>query len=149
MKRDLPEPADRTKALREQLVLAQVRLMELEDERDAALARIAGVEKLLRQAQALADTAESERSRAQAETAAHASALELAQTELAATKAQLEQTLAVLHDTEAALGQSRRACDEHRRTGRHAEEALARLHASRSWRWTAWLRQLEKLFGAR
>jgi chromosome segregation ATPase len=135
--------------LRTQLILAQVRLMELEDERDAALARIAGVEKLLQKAQALADTAESERSRAQAETAAHASALELARADLAETIAQLEQTLAVLHDTEAALGQSRRVCDEQRHAAQDLEETLTRLRASRSWRWTAWLRQLEKLFGAR
>jgi chromosome segregation ATPase len=134
--------------LREQLILAQVRLMELEDERDAALARIAGVERLLGQAQALADTAKEERGRAHAEAAARISELEQARATLASATEQLEQTRATLRHTEEALAQSRLACEEHQRALQDAERMLAGLRASRSWRWTAWLRSLEKLFGA-
>ena len=55
MKPDPAEPADHLNLLRQQLILAQVRIMELEDGRDELLPRLAGVEKLLATAQGLAD----------------------------------------------------------------------------------------------
>src|SRR5882757_8079427 len=50
-----PDPAEMLQRVRQQLILAQVRIMELEDVRDATGARLGDSEKLLENAQALAD----------------------------------------------------------------------------------------------
>ena len=55
MKPAPPEPSDLVNRLRQQLILAQVRIMELEDERDALAPRWAELEQLLAAAQTLAD----------------------------------------------------------------------------------------------
>jgi hypothetical protein len=55
MKNDPAEPADLVQKLRQQMILAQVRIMELEDERDELAPRAAELEKLLGAAQELAD----------------------------------------------------------------------------------------------
>lgn len=54
MKPVSPQRSDEN-ALREQLILAQVRIMELEDERDETAARMKVTEGLLRDAQTIAD----------------------------------------------------------------------------------------------
>ncbi|MDI1318910.1 MAG: hypothetical protein PSW75_01785, partial [bacterium] len=55
MKPDSQEPADLLNLLRQQLILAQVRIMELEDERDGLTPRLAELTQLLAAAQTLAD----------------------------------------------------------------------------------------------
>lgn len=55
MKPDPAAPADQLNVLRQQLILAQVRIMELEDARDELAPRLADLERLLAGAQALAD----------------------------------------------------------------------------------------------
>src|SRR5258708_14696242 len=55
MKPDPAAPADRLNLLRQQVIMAQVRIMELEDERDELRPKLAGTEKLLVAAQTLAD----------------------------------------------------------------------------------------------
>src|SRR5207244_4113651 len=54
MKSDPPAPTDLLALLRQQLLLAQVRLMELEDERDELAPRLAEADALLAAAQSLA-----------------------------------------------------------------------------------------------
>src|SRR4051812_35315467 len=55
MKPDPAVPADQLNLLRQQLILAQVRIMELEDTRDEVQPRMAGLDKLLAAAQDLVD----------------------------------------------------------------------------------------------
>ena len=55
MTSDHPESAELLQRVRQQLILAQVRIMELEDVRDELAPRLAQVEDLLTAAQTLAD----------------------------------------------------------------------------------------------
>lgn len=184
MKSENPAPADPTHLLRQQLILAQVRLMELEDARDELAPRLAAVEQLLAGAQALADrkaeeAAHLEQVRAglqqQYEHLRHMQhvtnqALEDTRATLTATAAreaalldearQLQQLIA----SQAALAREHlaRLADLTQRLDAAQAESAARLarltqldaeqramKASRSWRWTAWLRSLERAFGRR
>lgn len=179
-----PEPAELIQRLRQQLILAQVRLMELEDERDETTPRLTAAEQLLGAAQALADrqaeaAAHLEKVRADlqaqyehmrhmqhvtnealtatraelaAEQAAHAAA-RAAGSETAAARDRLELQLDRAREEilglEHALQRSR--AEGEARAGRIAELDAERsaLKASRSWRWTAWLRALERALGRR
>jgi len=135
MKPASPEPADLVPRLRQQLILAQVRIMELEDIRETLAPRLAELEKLLAQAQTLADLKTGEAAhltRVLADTQAHAAHLQgmgvkLAE-DLSAVAAKLEQREIRLTQLEA--------------TVRELESGLAAIKSSRSWRWTAWLRTL-------
>lgn len=182
MKTDPVEPADPLNLLRQQLLLAQVRLMELEDVRDDLGPKAAETGKQLTAAQLLLDQ--------KSEEAAH-----LAKT-LAELQAQYDYLRHMQHVTNEALNESRqevakaaaRLADAQQRitqlqregvaladqvsqlsanlqkTSRELSEensiATARfirnneldaeiraLKSSRSWRWTGWLRSLEKYFG--
>ena len=135
MKPDQPDPAEIPQRVRQQLILAQVRIMELEDARDAAAGRLAEIERLLRTAQALADqkldeAAQTEKVRADLQVQFdHLHQVQTATTAaLEAARSQLEKTTA-----RAAAQQFRVA---------ELETELRKLKASRSWRWTAWLRAL-------
>ena len=55
MKPDQPDPAEVLHRVRQQLILAQVRIMELEDVRDETGARLGNSDHLLRAAQILTD----------------------------------------------------------------------------------------------
>jgi len=166
--------------LRQQLLLAQVRIMELEDSRDECTPGLAQAESLLGEAQILAErkieeAAHLEKVRielqAQYTHLQHAqhvthTALEAARTEIT-TKDQRIETL--LQETEllqklikelSGAGQShleRITTLETELAGMRLEAAahVSRikqldterndLKASRSWRWTAWLRAIERL----
>ncbi|MCC6416078.1 MAG: hypothetical protein IT582_09225 [Opitutaceae bacterium] len=171
------QPVDHQQLLRQQLILAQARILDLEDLRDELQPRIATLESLLREAQQLADTkAEQadhlERARAdlqaQYEHMRHMqhvtnTALEGTRAQLAAASesiARLEQAqsglLLQLGHTHDELGHAH----EHIRGLRADAAALtarvSKLDAerramqnSRSWRWTAWLRGLERALARR
>lgn len=142
-----PEPTDLVQRLRQQLILAQVRIMELEDARDASASKLAEAERLTQAAQSLADLKLAE--------AAHLT------TVLADLRARHESSLATQRETDAQLAAARtdlKARDAELRESRAAYEALDQSRArfaneldattrSRSWRWTAWLRLLERLLG--
>ncbi len=181
MKTDPVEPADLLTLLRQQLILAQVRIMELEDVRDELSPKLADVEKLLAAAQNLADQ--------KSEEAAH-----LAKT-LSDLQAQYDHLRHMQHVTNEALNDTRRQLAEitsHltaaqqrgtllqregvaladqasrltadlKKVSRELDEensiATARLirineldaeiralKSSRSWRWTEWLRSVERYF---
>jgi chromosome segregation ATPase len=135
MKPAPPEPADLVPRLRQQLILAQVRIMELEDAAEALAPRLAELEKLLAQAQTLADRQAGETAhlgQVLADTQAHAAqlhttGLKLAE-DLTAAVAQLAQRETHLAQLEA--------------TRRGLEAELQAMKSSRRWRWTAWLRSL-------
>lgn len=177
MKPDVPEPADLLQRLRQQLILAQVRVMEIGDERDATATRLAETERLLAEAQRLTD--------AKLDEAAH---LERVRADLQAqfdhlrhqqhvTHQALEQVRAQLAHTETSWRHERevttglqlqlvaqnaalRSAEQHAaaletestaRAARLAEldREQRAMKSSRSWRWTAWLRSLERAFGAK
>jgi len=144
-----PEPADLTDRLRQQLILAQVRIMELEDARDTLTPKIAELETLVRAAQQLADRKIDEAAHATrvlADTQTHAAALEsqLAQAarDLAAQNATLAARADAVARLEAQLRDTRAQLDAERSRLADTQAQLARVTSSRSWRWTAWLRAL-------
>jgi chromosome segregation ATPase len=196
-----PAPAETAELLqrvRQQLILSQVRIMELEDSRDELSPRLESLEKLLAAAQTLADqkvdeAAHLERVRAdlqkqyeymrhmqhvtnealnatrvQLTTAEQAVAtgrlvhegqlIELghANNQLAAGQVKcdsLVQQLAQANDQLTSLDEQLRkgwteaAANEKRIEQLDAEQRA--MKASRSWRWTAWLRSLERQFRGR
>ena len=181
----VPEASDDLPTrLRQQLILAQVRIMELEDVRDELAPRLAALEQLLTQAQTLAvqktDAAvHLERVRADLQQPydhlrhmQHVTnqALEKTRATLAATSdreqnllSEVEQ-LQILIARQSELAREQQA--QHEALAFKLQSALAEsadrlsrietldtkqraLKASRSWRWTAWLRSLERIFGAR
>jgi len=180
-----PEAPDEfSTRLRQQLILAQVRIMELEDVRDELGPRLAALEQLLSQAQTLADrktdeAAHLERGRSdlqqQFDHLRHMQhvtnqALEEARALLAATEGREQDLITetgrlkklVTEKTdllceqqarhEALTGRVQSALEEsaHRLTRIQTLEAEQQaMKASRSWRWTAWLRSLERTFGGR
>ena len=128
-----PEPSELVPRLRQQLILAQVRIMELEDERDQLAPRLAAVEALLRAAQQLAD--------AKAAEAGHLAKV-VTDTQAHAAKVQqlLEQAANDLNNTLARLTETEAARLEAEETAASLRAEIAALKATRSWRWTAWLR---------
>lgn len=135
MKPAPPEPSDLVLRLRQQLILAQVRIMELEDLRENLIPRVAGLEKQRQAAQAIADQKIDE--------AAHLERV------LAEARAQCEQLRQLQVRTTEELSGAVTLTGERNQRVRQLESALQQLEAelravksSRSWRWTAWLRAL-------
>jgi len=181
MKSDPQEPAELLTLLRQQLLLAQVRIMELEDTRDEQAPRLVETAALLATAQSLAEqkvdeAAHLEKVRAELQAgfehlrhtqhvtneALNASRTEAAQ--LAARHTALLAEVEHLHIltrqlAEAERSQRQRAAQlstELAAAHTEASHRLARLNqldaeqramkSSRSWRWTAWLRAIERRF---
>lgn len=137
------DPAEHVRLLRQQLLLAQVRLMEIEDDRDATAARLAEVEALLSAAQRLAD--------AKLDEAAHlARTLTDLQTAQQGLVIATEEKERMLQDARDSLSATQRdlanerslRCALEARVERLVAE-IATMKASRSWRSTAWLRAIE------
>jgi chromosome segregation ATPase len=179
MKPDPAAPADQLNLLRQQLILAQVRIMELEDVRDELGPKLTGVENLLAAAQTLADAKLAESAhltkvladlQAQCGHLRHVqhvtnTALEAARgqladvtTRLAAAEQRGQQWQKEIIDLAAQAGQLNQTLGklslELAETATLATTRLERINqldaevrsmkASRSWRWTAWLRSLER-----
>jgi predicted nucleic acid-binding Zn-ribbon protein len=184
MKPDPAAPADQLNLLRQQLILAQVRIMELEDTRDELSPKLVETEKLLAAAQTLTDRkideaghlakvladlqAQSDHLRhmqhvtnealnaSRAETAAIAARektllseienLQILTRQLAESgRQQLGQISSLQTELAAARAESAGRLE---RIGQLDAEQRA-MKSSRSWRWTAWLRSLERTFGGR
>lgn len=177
MKPDVPEPADLLQRLRQQLILAQVRVMEIEDERDATAARLAEAERLLADAQRLADVKLDEATHLERVRADLQTQFDHLRHQQHLTHQALEQARAQLahvetswrHEQEVTTGLQLQLVAQNAAL-RTAEQRAATLEtesatraariaeldreqramkASRSWRWTAWLRSLERAFGAK
>jgi predicted nucleic acid-binding Zn-ribbon protein len=127
------ETAELITRLRQQLILAQVRIMELEDERDQLVPRLAEIDNLLRAAQQLAD--------GKGEEAAH---LTKVLAEALARAAQLNQLyVQAAGELSAAvngLEQREKRAAELAQSIQQLESELDAIKSSRSWRWTSWLR---------
>ena len=184
MKPDPAAPADPLNLLRQQLILAQVRIMELEDTRDELSPRLLSLEKLLAAAQNLADqktdeAAHLERVRAdlqqQFEHLRHMQhvtnqALEEARAALTAATGREQDLLSEVGQLQLLIAQqaefARAQQAQHDALAGRLQaaqtESAARLDrlntldaeqramkASRSWRWTAWLRSLERALAGR
>ena len=161
MKPAPPETAELLHRVRQQLILAQVRIMELEDARDELAARLADTEKLLTAAQTLADQ--------KADEAGHLAKVH------SGLQAQYDHLRHLHHVTNEALNDTRQQLAgtagqavtltknisqlslDLAEANSNATARLARLSelddevrvmkASRSWHWTSWLRSLERTFG--
>ena len=156
-----PEPSELVNRLRQQLILAQVRIMELEDTRDGLAPRLTELERLLAEAQTLADRKLDEAAHleivladSQADNAQLRQVLESTGRELAATheaRARAEMQLALDRETlarlETELVRSREATADGLRRRGELEAELQHLRSTRSWRWTAWLRALGRKLG--
>jgi len=174
--------------LRQQLILAQVRIMELEDQRDELAPKLAEVEKLLGEAQILAEAKVAEaahleqvRTDLQSQYDHLKHVQHVTHTALATTREEVQsksrQVEALLSETELLqtlirqLSASEQAnleqiskqnrkltalCDELTALCNETTAHVARIDeldneqrtmkVSRSWRWTAWLRSLERRF---
>ena len=135
-----PESSDLVNRLRQQLILAQVRLMELEDARDTLAPKVAELTAVVRTAQSRADQKLDEAAhlaRVLADAQAHAAHLAQlhaqASADLAASRAQLATLETQLRQRDDLLAQN-----ESVRAQLTAE--LRAIKASRTWRWTSWLR---------
>jgi len=116
--------------------------MELEDVRENLVPRLAESEKLLAQAQTIADQKTAEAAHLtqvlvglQGQLAHLQQAHHLAAQDLVATRAVVEETSAQLARQSASAAQIESS-------RRQTETELKNIKASRSWRWTAWLRTL-------
>jgi chromosome segregation ATPase len=184
MKPDPAAPADQLNLLRQQLILAQVRIMELEDTRDELDPKLKETAFLLATAQALADTTLEESAhltrvladlQAQFEHQRHLthqahealqrtrSQLDEAGVRLAATDQRCSQLQTDLGDLAAQATRLNQNLD---RLGlelaaattlagarlervNQVDAELQAMKASRSWRWMAWLRSIERATGGR
>jgi len=175
MQPDSAAPADPLTLLRQQVILAQVRIMELEDVRDELQPQLATLEKLLGAAQLLVDQKSDEAAhlekmridlQAQYEHMRHMQHItQVALTAATEREAQLHaetETLQAENRHLSATGQEYLSNLTTRETQLEAAQteitgALERirqldaekraLKASRSWRWTAWLRSVERRLG--
>ena len=182
MKPAPPETAELLHRVRQQLILAQVRIMELEDGRDELAGRLGDTEILLTAAQTLADQKVDEAGhlgkvhaelQAQYEYMRHMQhvtneALNDTRQQLAGTTdrlasaeqlgGQLQKEIVALADQAVLLTKNiSRLSLEVAETNSIAAARQARLSeldteirdmkSSRSWRWTSWLRSLERTFG--
>jgi chromosome segregation ATPase len=152
-----------TDPLRRELILAQVQLMELEDARDDLQTQLAAAHALLTETQCLADEALRERDRAAGENAALLAEREkltaaeaVLRNELAAARAEIAARGARLDELAQNLATQEQANTVVSATARTASERVAQLEAerqtmkgSRSWRWTAPLRALERALRGR
>ncbi|WP_438479498.1 hypothetical protein [Oleiharenicola lentus] len=123
--------------LRQQLILAQVRIMELEDERDQLAPRLAESNALLKSAQALTDRKSDELAhlaKMLGELQLHAANL---QKHFEQTAGELNLTREKISSVEAGAIQAR---DDASKTIDALRSELAGIKSTRSWRWTAWLR---------
>ena len=170
MKPESPETADLLNRVRQQLILAQVRIMELEDERDSSVTQLANSTKLLQSAQTLADQKVDEAAhvatihaelQAQLEHLRHvqhvtnealnatrkqqASAeknTEALQRKIISLVDQSSQLNATLETVRGELAESTATANSHLFQLTQIEAELTALKASRSWRWTAPFRRL-------
>ena len=184
MKPALPETAELLHRVRQQLLLAQVRIMELEDVRDELSPRLAETSRLLTAAQTLADQEHEKAghldqtlSRLQAQYEHMRHMQHITNEALNDTRRQLAEAAGLLADTERQCGRLQAELAEltDRATGLEStvnrlrqdldattatattrldygnqrDQEICALRDSRSWRWTAWLRALERFFGRR
>jgi chromosome segregation ATPase len=176
MKPASPDMAEMLHRVRQQLILAQVRIMELEDVRDETASKLESVEGLLAGAQTLADQKideashlENVRSELQAQyehmrhmqhitnealnqARAQAESVETQrkqlQLDVAALQVQIVQISENLNRVQSNLGESQTLAQIRADQIVRLETELHAIHATRSWRWTGWLRAIARKLGS-
>lgn len=133
------ENPDDPHRLRQQLILAQVRLLELEDTRDALVTKLAMAGRTLEDLQAVAGLKIAERDHAITRMAAF-------ETQNSLLHGQLSQALARGLEIETELARTAAVAGAAQDRVRELEDRIAAMKTSRSWRWSAPLRSLERLF---
>ena len=151
MKPDSSEPTELPQRLRQQLILAQVRIMELEDARDELGSKLIETENLQRAAQLLADEKISFAQNANALVADCAAQLAATAQHAAQLRSELDETTKLLQQKtvefailEKGLAEATAAVSAAQSRVSELDAEMRSLQASRSWRWTAWLRSLER-----
>jgi hypothetical protein len=148
-----PEPAGDLSLLQKQLILAQVQILELEDLRDELRMEVEKRAQALAELQGVADRALDESTRLQRASADAEAARQSSQGELQRAHAAIEglhRETAALADNSAELqriaDEARASADARAARIGTLETELRALKSSRSWRWTAPLRSIERLF---
>lgn len=175
MKSDPSDQAELLLRLRQQLILAQVRIMELEDARDDIATRQADAENLRRVAQTVADQKIDEAThlgrvqqelqgqyehlrhmqhvtnealvKTRVELTAVTESLGSAEQVNAALQAQIGKLQAAAEDLRAQIASLSALASDRAQRVEQLDGEQNRMKQSRSWRWTAWLRSLERSFG--
>jgi chromosome segregation ATPase len=143
------EPSELQNRLRQQLILAQVRIMELEDLRDTLAPKVTELEQLLGAAQTLADRKLDEAAHLEkvlADTRVH---IENLQAQLQKITAELAGTRSQLTRAESDLVRAQHEASAHSTRRAQLETTLAAMKSTRSWKWTAWLRALGRIFSGK
>lgn len=147
------EAAESVSLLQKQLILSQVQILELEDVRDELSAELTQRAKILRELQSIADRAfaeaqQSQRDEANAQQALQALRAGTQQLQLRVESLQREAGNAAqrLQEAEKTVQATKTlaAAQAARMAALDAEQR--KLKASRSWRWTAPLRAVERWF---
>lgn len=146
MKPATTETADIVPHLRQQLILAQVRIMELEDTRDELNSRLAQIDRTLTEMQSIVQDRIAERDHLANQSLELETQLGFAHEQMGETTTSLLQSQAQMSDLQKTLAQIENTSAEHQNRVRELEILLRTLKSSRSWRWTAPLRSLERLF---
>lgn len=139
--------------LRKQLILAQVQILELQDKRDELHARLQQEARLLVELQGVADQAFAGAQQARSARAAAEAEVANARSELHDTQEKLRHRERDLASLSEQLEQSQTAVRENEERANARAERIAvldnelrSLKTSRSWRWTAPLRAVERAF---
>ncbi|MEO6992920.1 MAG: hypothetical protein ABI273_04795, partial [Lacunisphaera sp.] len=140
------ETADLVPHLRQQLILAQVRIMELEDTRDELISRLAQINRTLTEMQSIVQDRIAERDVLANQSLDLETHLGAARQQLDDSTTSLLQSRARESDLQKMLARIENTSAGHQGRVGELEILLRTLKDSRSWRWTAPLRSLERLF---
>ena len=135
MSSDAPDRPVSFARLQQQLILTEVELMKLEDLRDGLQTRVEAANRLRQDMQRLADQACAERDHL-----GHRAA------DLEASLRHTQEQLALIQTRQAEL---QAAISQLQERNQQLAQKLAAIESSASWRWTAPLRALGRLFGRR
>jgi DNA anti-recombination protein RmuC len=137
-----PDNRELPASVRQQLVLAQVRLLELTDAREALATQVTLLERTLAEAQALANAGTAGQAHLAAVNTrleAHAGQLQVQLDHLQAERKKGAEQLAALTD---ALARTEQVAADRLRRSTELQDKLRTMQATRSWRWTAPFRAL-------
>ena len=143
------EPSELQNRLRQQLILAQVRIMDLEDVRDTLAPKVAEFEQLLAAAQTLADRKLDEAAHLEKVLADSRAQVENLQVQLQKIAADLAGSRLHLTQAESDLLRVQHEASAQSTRRAQLEATLAAMKSTRSWKWTAWLRSLGRIFSGK
>lgn len=146
MKPATPDPAEPSTRLNQQLILAQVRIMELEDARADLSAQLARLDPLLTETQSIANARIAERDHLLKLKVELDRLVDQLNRELGETRDAVHHWQSCATDLGKALAESIRTAAERNDRITELEAQLQAIKLSRSWRWTSPLRSLEAWF---